>query len=79
MKTVKKFETFEEMKSCEQKTADSIATLKKHKDFEKVIMEINAAKVFQDNYGSITNAVGNLKILIFTLFIFNIIYYAIYR
>lgn len=40
MKTVKKFTTFEELKSYETKATHNVLNLKKHKIFEKVIKEI---------------------------------------
>jgi hypothetical protein len=49
MKTVKKFTTFEEMKSCESKATNAQSSLKKHNNFKKVMMDIRAAKVLQDN------------------------------
>jgi len=45
MKTVKKFTSFEDLKSSESQTADDKLSLKKHNDFEKVIKEIYSSKV----------------------------------
>jgi hypothetical protein len=42
MKIVKKFTTFEELKSCKSNKLKYSARLKKHNEFEKVIMEIRA-------------------------------------
>jgi hypothetical protein len=49
MNKVKKFTTFDELKSCESKTVKYASALKKHEDFEKVIMEIQAIKMLQIN------------------------------
>jgi hypothetical protein len=49
MKPVKKFTTFEDLKSCESKTTDHSLSLKKHNDFEKVIKDIRSAKVQNNN------------------------------
>ncbi len=45
MKAVKKFTTFEDLKLYESKTVDYAVRLKKHKEFEKVIMDIRSNKV----------------------------------
>ncbi len=45
MKTVKKFTSFEDLKSVENNTVDNKLSLKKHNDFEKVIKSIHAVKV----------------------------------
>ncbi|MGN6266488.1 MAG: hypothetical protein ACTHM5_12475 [Ginsengibacter sp.] len=45
MKVVKKFTTFEELKSTERDTKNPVERLKKHEAFEKVIKEIRADKV----------------------------------
>jgi hypothetical protein len=45
MKTVKKFTSFEDLKSSESKTVDAKSSLKKHNDFEKVIKDIYSVKV----------------------------------
>ncbi|MGN6297671.1 MAG: hypothetical protein ACTHM7_12875 [Ginsengibacter sp.] len=45
MKAVKKFTTFEELKSTERDTKNPVERLKKHEAFEKVIKEIRADKV----------------------------------
>ena len=47
MNSVKKFETFEELKFCESKTNTKSSSLKKHQDFEKVMMDIKSAKSLQ--------------------------------
>jgi hypothetical protein len=47
MKAVRKFTTFEELKSCESKTMKDASSLKKHNDFEKVIMDIRSVVVEQ--------------------------------
>jgi hypothetical protein len=49
MNTVKKFTSFDEMKSCENKTAKYASSLKKHNDFEKIIMEIRLNKITKVN------------------------------
>jgi hypothetical protein len=43
-KAVKKFATFEELKSCETNTKSPAERLKKHEAFEKVIKEIRSSK-----------------------------------
>ena len=48
MNKVKKFESFEELKSNEIKPIKKGASLKKHTDFKKVMEEIRAAKINQD-------------------------------
>jgi hypothetical protein len=40
MKTVKRYTTFEDLKSVETKSIDNKASLKKHNEFEKVIKNI---------------------------------------
>ncbi len=45
MKAVKKFETFEDLKSYESKTMNYEVSLKKHNNFEKVIKDIRSNKV----------------------------------
>jgi hypothetical protein len=45
MKTVKKFTSFEDLKSSESKTVDDKLSFKKHNDFEKVIKEIYSVKL----------------------------------
>jgi hypothetical protein len=40
MKTVRKFKTFEDLKSCENKPAKYILRLKKHINFEKTILSL---------------------------------------
>ncbi len=42
MKTVKKFTTFEDLKSYESKTMNNTISLKKHKVFERIIKEIKS-------------------------------------
>lgn len=49
MKAVKKFATFEELKSYETKTTNYEVSLKKHSNFEKVIKEIRYNKVGKSN------------------------------
>lgn len=49
MKAVKKFETFEDLKSYESKTINYEVSLKKHSDFEKVIKDLRANKVDKSN------------------------------
>ena len=49
MKAVKKFATFDEMKSCESKTIDYASSLKKHQIFEKVIKEIMSINTRKNN------------------------------
>lgn len=44
MKRVKKFETFDELKSSKTKTSDYRLSLAKHSEFEKVMKEIMDAK-----------------------------------
>ncbi|WP_295790783.1 hypothetical protein [Mucilaginibacter sp.] len=45
MKTVKKFTSFEDLKSSESKISDDKSRLKKHNDFEIAIKEIYSVKV----------------------------------
>ena len=49
MNSVKKFTTFDELKSCERKSMKYASSLKKHKAFEKVIMNIRHIKILQTN------------------------------
>jgi hypothetical protein len=49
MNTVKKFKTFEELKSFESKPEKYPISKKKHNEFEKVIMNIRSIKISQDN------------------------------
>ncbi len=49
MKTVKKFASFQDLKSTENKTLKYSLSLKKHNDFEKVILEIRSVKINQAN------------------------------
>ena len=44
MNTVKKFDTFDELKSCENKTMNHATILKKHNKLKKVITEIKSIK-----------------------------------
>jgi len=44
MKKVKRFKTFEELKSCEGNKIDSPSTMKYHFDFEKLMEEIRKVK-----------------------------------
>ena len=48
MKPVKKFSTFEELKSCENRVQDIALSLKNHEDFEKVIRDIRSANVHKN-------------------------------
>ncbi len=43
-KPVKRYSTFEDLKSCENNPVDHIARLKKHTEFEKFIASITPAK-----------------------------------
>jgi hypothetical protein len=45
MKTVRKFTSFEDLKSSENKTVDYKSSMKKHNDFESVIKYIYSIKV----------------------------------
>lgn len=45
MKTIKKFTTFEALKSCESETKDFAVRLKKHTDFEKAIKNIKTSEL----------------------------------
>jgi hypothetical protein len=45
MKAVKKFSTFEDLKSYESKPLNYKASLKKHQEFEKIIMDMKVKKV----------------------------------
>ena len=47
MNKVKKFESFDELKSDENKAVTKEASLKKHTDFKIVMEEIRAAKIKQ--------------------------------
>ncbi len=47
MNAVKKFTTFDELKSCENKTLKYASSLKKHNDFKKMIMDIRSIKILQ--------------------------------
>ena len=48
MKTVRKFSTFEDLKSCEDRLLKSAVSLEKHNNFKKVILDIRAIKIVQD-------------------------------
>jgi len=48
MKTVKKYSTFEDLKSSEEKITDRQLSLKKHDEFEKVIKAISSAKALKN-------------------------------
>jgi hypothetical protein len=50
MQVVKKFTTFEELKSCESGTVNPLERLEKHQAFEKVIKDIRSAKVRKDEH-----------------------------
>ncbi len=47
MKIVKKFTTFDDLKSSESERIEYVLTVEKHNEFEKVIMDIKCAKVEQ--------------------------------
>jgi len=47
MNAVKKYTTFDELKSCEIKTTQHALSLKKHIEFEKVILDIRSNKNIQ--------------------------------
>ena len=49
MQTVKKFTTFNDLKSFERKTTEYTVRLKKHNDFEKFIKDIRSIKVHEGN------------------------------
>jgi hypothetical protein len=49
MNAIKKFTTFEQLKSCEKKMVKYASSLKKHNDLHKVIMEIGYLKKLQVN------------------------------
>ena len=49
MKAVKKFATFEDLKSYESKTKNYEVSLKKHSNFEKVIKDFISHKVGKNN------------------------------
>ena len=49
MNTIKKFTTFDELKSCENKDIEYTSSLLKHNDFEKVIREIRLSKITKVN------------------------------
>jgi hypothetical protein len=49
MKAVKKFTSFNDLKSSELKTKNYSLSLKKHKNFEKVILEIRFVEMKQAN------------------------------
>lgn len=49
MKPVIKFKTFKDLKSSEKAASDFALSLEKHKDFEKVIMNILSHKVHKTN------------------------------
>jgi hypothetical protein len=49
MSTVKKFTTFEELKSSENKSTNPVSRLKKHNAFKKLMIDIRSAKTLQDN------------------------------
>lgn len=58
MNVVKKFTTFDELKSCENKAGSYALSLKKHNDFKKVIMEIRSIKILQANQTNINDSNG---------------------
>ncbi|MES2458666.1 MAG: hypothetical protein V4594_24135 [Bacteroidota bacterium] len=49
MNSVKKFTTFNELKSVEDKTVIHERSVEKHHDFEKFILSVGKAKVLQKN------------------------------
>ena len=49
MNSVKKFATFEEMKSFENKAIQSVLCLEKHNNFKKVILDIRSSKIQIDH------------------------------
>ncbi|HCS20478.1 MAG TPA: hypothetical protein DIW47_07940 [Bacteroidetes bacterium] len=49
MKKVKKFDSFDELKSSEKNTMDQALRLRRHFDFEKVIKEIMSLKFKKNN------------------------------
>jgi hypothetical protein len=44
MKTVKKYETFADLKASEKKTSNHTLSLKKHEEFEKIIKDFRSIK-----------------------------------
>jgi hypothetical protein len=50
MKSVKKFTTFEELKSYKSDTKSASERLKKHEAFEKVIKDIRSSKATKSNH-----------------------------
>ena len=54
MKGVKKFTTFEELKSCESNPVNYALRAKKHKEFQKVIMDIRSVKTHQSSHTKTT-------------------------
>lgn len=49
MKTIEKFKSFEELKSSNYKSIKLKASaIKKHKDFERVLLELRAIKVSRE-------------------------------
>ena len=59
MKTVKKFTTFDELKSCESKTMKDASSLKKHDAFKKVILDIRAIKSFKTIKGNLNKTIAH--------------------
>lgn len=49
MNAIKKYTTFDKLKSSKNNTVKDASALKKHTDFEKFIMAIKAVKIIQDN------------------------------
>jgi hypothetical protein len=49
MKAVRKFPTFDQLKSSDSKTAKDSSCMKKHSEFEKVIVNIRSKKILQEN------------------------------
>lgn len=49
MKSVKKYTTFVELKSFENKVSDSALSLKRHSDFEAIVKHIRDSKTSKGN------------------------------
>lgn len=48
MKTVKKYATFEDLKSSEEKTMEYKVSIKKHNEFERIIKMIYSIRVHKN-------------------------------
>lgn len=48
MKPVRKYTTFEKLKSIEEKVVDYRTSIKKHNEFERVIKSIRSEKVLKN-------------------------------